>query len=187
MRTRFAALLVAAALLPAAAGCADEAPAPPAVVPTTATTTTATTFGGTDLAWIEINIAMNNQVLPLVALVPTRSDDPALTELSAQVQAAATAELTTLLSLHAQAGLPAQNPHEGMLMPGLVPTDAVAEAAKLSGPPFDKAVREQLAGYLEQSHRLAQDEQEAGTDPQTRALANQAATARDTALRQLAD
>ncbi|GIF45651.1 DUF305 family protein family protein [Asanoa ferruginea] len=180
-RKRFAALLIATALLPAVTGCTQPAPAAPVVVPTATTTS----FGGTDLAWIEINIAMNDQVLPLLALVPTRVADPALKTLSAQVQTSATAELATLRVLHDEAGLPPENPHEGMLMPGLVPTEAVTEAAKLSGPPFDKALREQLKGYLEQSHRLAQDEQKAGTDPQTLALAASAATMRDTALKQL--
>jgi hypothetical protein len=180
-RTRFVALLIATALLPAIGGCTHPAPAAPAVVPAATNS-----FGGTDLAWIEINIAMNDQVLPLLALVPTRSADPALTRLSAEVQTSATAELATLHVLHDQAGLPSENPHEGMLMPGLVPTDAVTEAAELSGPPFDTAVRDQLKNYLEQSRRLAQGEQESGTDPQTRALASSTATTRDAALRQLA-
>jgi predicted small lipoprotein YifL len=181
---RMVAALVAAALLSAVAGCSRPAPAPPAAVP--AATVATSSFGGTDLAWIEINIAMNDQVLPLLALVPTRSDDAALTALSAQVQADATAELTTLRRLHGAAGLPAENPHEGMLMPGLVPAEAVTEATSLSGPDFDKAVREQLAGYLRQSHRLAEDEQQAGTDPTTLELATRTAQARASALKRLA-
>jgi hypothetical protein len=176
------ALLVAIALLAAIAGCTHQSPAEPDVVAPTVTTS----FGGTDLAWIEINIAMNDQVLPLLALVPTRSDDPALTELSADIEAAAKAELTALQDLHDQAGLPTENPHEGMPMPGLVLAEEVTRAAGLTGEPFDKAVRVQLKGYLEQSHRLAQDEQKAGTDPQTLALAAHTETTRDTALRQLA-
>jgi hypothetical protein len=180
VRRGFATLLLAAALLPAGAGCAGDASAVPNVV------RPASMFGGTDLAWIEINIAMNDQVLPLLALVPDRSDDPTLTGLSAWVHASATTELATLRRLHDLAGLPPENPHEGMLMPGLVPAEAVAQAAELSGPPFDQTVRDQLGAYLEQSHRLAQGEQEAGTDPETRALATRTATTRDAALRRLA-
>lgn len=180
MNSRFAALLLAAALLPSAAACTHQ----PAATPVAALPVAAT-FGGTDLAWIEINIAMNDQLLPLLELVPAHSDNPALTRVCAQLQAAATSEQTTLRQLHDQAGLPSENPHEGMTMPGLVPADAVAGAAKLSGPSFTAALTAQLKPYLEQSRRLAQDEQKAGTDPQTRALATRTATTRDTALRQL--
>ncbi|NMO53158.1 DUF305 domain-containing protein [Actinoplanes sp. TBRC 11911] len=185
MRPKFAALLIATALLPATAGCTHRAAAAPEVVPAASVAVSAT-FGGTDLAWIEINIAMNDQVLPLLALVPARSGEPALTKLSAEVQASATAGLTTLHSLHDRAGLPSANPHEGMLMPGLIPADEVTRLATLTGPGFDRAVGEQLRTYLEQSRRLAQDEQKAGTDPDTRALATRIATDCDAALRQLA-
>ncbi|MEV4623277.1 DUF305 domain-containing protein [Asanoa sp. NPDC049573] len=178
--SRRVAFLIAMALLPTIAGCTPEASPAPEVVPAATTN-----FGGTDLAWIEISIAMNDQVLPLLALVSTRGDDAALTKLSADVEATATAELSTLHSLHDQAGLPAENPHEGMPMPGLVPPEEVTRVAGLSGPSFDRAVIEQLEGYLEQSHRLAEQELTSGTDPQTRDLATRTATARATALRQL--
>jgi hypothetical protein len=70
-------------------------------------------------------------------------------------------------------------------MPGLVTADAVTGAAKLSGAAFTAAVNAQLKPYLQQSHRLAQDEQKAGTDPRTKALAARTATTRDTAIQQL--
>jgi hypothetical protein len=177
MKTRFAALLL---LLPIVTACGHQ----PAAAPRTAAP--ASTFGGTDLAWIEINIAMHDQLLPLLELVPNRSDDPALTRLCADLRAAATAEQATLHRLHDQAGLPSENPHEGMTMPGLIPAEAVTGAAKLSGPPFTAALRSQLKPYLEQSRRLAEDEQKAGTDPRTRALATDTADAGATALRRLA-
>jgi Domain of unknown function (DUF305) len=177
VKTRFAALLL---LLPIAAACGHQpAAAPPAAA------APAATFGGTDLAWIEITIAMNDQLLPLLELVPKHSDDPALTELCADLQAAATAGQATLHRLHDQAGLPSENPHEGMTMPGLIPADAVTGAAKLSGPPFAAALRSQLKPYLEQSRRLAEEEQKAGTDPQTRALATTVADTSGTALHRL--
>ena len=210
VRTRFVALLLTAALLPYAAGCArhsgaapaappsaalasdglpsaapNSAALPSAALPSAALPSTGTAFGGTDLAWIEINIAMNDQLLPLLRLVPDHSHDAALTRLCGRLQSSVTTELATLHRLHDQAGLPAQNPHEGMTMPGLIPADAVTGAAALSGAAFDAKVTAQLKPYLEQSRRLAEDEQRAGTDPQTRALAAGAATTRDSALHQL--
>lgn len=46
-------------------------------------------------------------------------------------------------------------------------------------------MKTQLKSYLEQSRRLAQDEQKAGTDPRTKALATRTTTTRDTAKQQL--
>jgi hypothetical protein len=128
---------------------------------------------------------MNDQLMPLLNLVPEHSHDPATTRLCARLQSSVTTETATLHRLHDQAGLPAQNPHEGMTMPGLIPADAVRSASALSGAAFDAALTAQLRPYLEQSHRLAEDEQRAGTDPQTRALATTAATTRDDVLHQL--
>jgi len=138
---------------------------------TPAAAATTVTFGGTDLAWIEITIAMDEQVQPLLDLVPSHSRDPKVQALGVQVQAVAKAELATLRSLHDQAGLPAANPHEGMPMPGVVTIDKVNQAARLSGTTFDAVAVEQIRGYLEHGIDLAQSEQKSGAEAQTRALA----------------
>jgi len=193
------ALPVAAALFLTVAGCTPGragAPGPAAATPSAgaaapgaagaaAAAPAGAAFGGTDLAWIEINVALDDQVLPLLDLASARGTDPALKSLAAQLRTSVTADLATLHRLHDRAGLPSENPHEGMLMPGLVPADAVTRAAKLSGPAFDTAVKAALKPYLEQSHRLAEDEQKSGTDPTTRALAATTATGRERALHRL--
>jgi uncharacterized protein (DUF305 family) len=176
---------IAAALFLALAGCTSDAASADAPAGPSAAASADAAFGGTDLAWIEINIALDDQVLPLLDLAPTRSADPALKSLAADLRTSVTADLATLHRLHDQAGLPSENPHEGMLMPGLVPADAVTRAAARSGPDFDTAMRAELRPYLEQSHRLANDEQKSGTDPATRALAATTAAARQAALRRL--
>ena len=65
-----AGLLAVVTALTGVAGCgkSNDSSVPPAVVPTA-------DFGGTDLAWIEITIAMDEQVEPLLALVPKQSRD----------------------------------------------------------------------------------------------------------------
>ncbi|MFB9360274.1 DUF305 domain-containing protein [Actinoplanes nipponensis] len=131
-------------------------------------------FGGTDLAWVEITIAMDEQLLPLLALAPGRGADAGLRALAADVRAGHEQELTVLRALHDQAGLPAENPHEGMPMPGMVTPEQVTEAAAARGPAFDELLARHLRAHLEQGVRLAGSEQRAGVEPQTRTLAAQA-------------
>jgi uncharacterized protein (DUF305 family) len=162
------------------AGCTAQAPDP-----VTPTVTAATQFGGTDLAWIEINIAMDEQLLPLLDLVPQRSGSSAVQAVALQVQAFTTAELTSLRSLHDQAALPSTNPHEGMEMPGMVTPQLVTEASSLTGKAFDATIVKALQAHLEQSQNLANSEDKSGVEPQTRALALQVLRTRDAALSSL--
>jgi uncharacterized protein (DUF305 family) len=171
-----AGLFVLGTALTGAAGCAKDKP--PAVAPTAS-------FGGTDLAWIEITIAMDEQVEPLLALVPTKSQDAKVSATARQVQAFTGAELTRLRALHDEAGLPSQNPHEGMPMPGLVSADTVQKASALNGAAFDKLIREQIEAHLKQGQNLAESEEKAGTEQRTRALAADVIHTRTEALSSL--
>ena len=171
-------LLVGLVATTGLAGCRSSRPEATG----TPAATTATQFGGTDLAWIEINIAMDEQLLPLLEIVPQRSGSPGVQALALQVQAFTTAELTTLRALHDQAGLSPVNPHEGMEMPGMVTPQQVTDAKALTGKPFDADVVKVIQAYLEQSQNLAESEDKSGVEPQTRALALQVLRTRDAAL-----
>jgi uncharacterized protein (DUF305 family) len=130
-------------------------------------------FGGTDLAWVEINIAMDEQLLPLLDLAPANGAKPAVKVLAAQLKTVHSAELAALRRLHDQAGLPAQNPHEGMEMPGMVTPDILVQAARTRGADFDTLLLLHLKAHLEQGVNLATSETKAGVEPQTLALAKQ--------------
>jgi uncharacterized protein (DUF305 family) len=143
-------------------------------------------FGGTDLAWVAINIAMDEQLMPLLDLVPTHSSNPAVLTLATQVKAFHQQELSTLGKLHDQAKLPSENPHEGMPMPGMVTPDQVTEAAATKGPAFDKLLLQRLSEHLTQGASLAKSEQKAGLEPQTLALAAQVLSNRDAYLPKVA-
>jgi hypothetical protein len=170
----------ATAFLLVPAGCAGS-PAPPPPPPvTTAPAAPAATFGGTDRSWIEINIAMGEQLLPLLDLVGA---DSTLFQISTQVRAFTEAELTELRQLHGEAGLPAENPHKGMPMPGMVmPSDVTAAAAAARGPEFDALLRKHLRAHLEQGQKLAESERAAGLEPRTTALAARISSTRRSAL-----
>jgi hypothetical protein len=168
------------------AGACDAAgpvsPAPPA---TTAAASAATAFGGTDRAWIEINIAMNEELAPLLDLADNRSQDPDVRAQVAKIAAENTAELGSLYELHDAAGLPPENPHKGMPMPGMVTPAQVAEAQAASGAAFEKLLNGHITAHFEQGKRLATSEGTAGVEPRTKALAARMATVREQYLAQL--
>jgi hypothetical protein len=163
VRLRMAVLFLGTVLV---AGCTHTAVAAPPAAPA------ASAFNGTDLAWIEVNIAMDEQLLPLLKLVPERGRDRTAVALAAQVETVTGTELATLRALHDQAGLPAQNPHEGMPMPGMVTSPDLARARTLTGAGFDRFATGKVHEYLEQGLRLAGSEAQAGAEPRTLALAS---------------
>jgi uncharacterized protein (DUF305 family) len=183
-RHLLACALTATALF-AAAACGDDspagAPASAAGRPASAATTPGPAassgapgvFGGTDLAWVEISIAINEQLLPLLELAPSNGADPGVRKFAAGVKASTAAELTSLYRLRDQAKLPAQNPHEGMPMPGVVTSEQVTQAAQTNGPGFDALLLLHLKETFEQGVNLATSETKAGIEPQTLALAKQ--------------
>lgn len=177
--------ILAAAL--GSAGCADSA-APPAATGSPSASPSAGSagfFGGTDLAWVEINIAMDEELLPLLALVPANGADPGLKALSAELRTVHEQELSVLRGLHDQARLPAENPHKGMPMPGMVTPEQVTKASATRGKAFDALVRGHLEAHLRQGLKLAESERKSGVEPQTRALADRMHRDRQTYLSRL--
>jgi hypothetical protein len=162
----------------ALAGCR----APGAAPASSETSGTASLFGGSDRSWIQITMAMDELLLPLLDLVPQRSGSPEVQALALQVQAVTDGELSVLRELQAQAGLPATNPYKSTPVEGMVTPDVVSRAATLTGPDFDKVVVDAIKGHLEQSRLLADGEGQTGVEPQTRALALQVERTREVAL-----
>jgi uncharacterized protein (DUF305 family) len=170
--------LLLVALAAGACGGTEPAPAPtPAVA--------ASSFGGTDRAWVEINIAMGEELTPLLDLAKTRTKDPGVRSLATEIATANTRELQLLYQLHDAAGLPAENPHKGMPMPGMVMPDQVSQAAETSGATFDELLRKRLREHLEQGVKLATSEGTAGVEPRTKELAAQMIADRETYLQRL--
>jgi uncharacterized protein (DUF305 family) len=142
-------------------------------------------FGGTDLAWVEITIAMDEQLLPLLDLSKGRAANAAVVAFSERVQEFTTTELTSLRALHDQAKLPSGNPHEGMLMPGMVTPEQVTAAKTASGKAFDTELVKLVRAHLVQGTSLADSELKAGVEPQTLKLARQVLSNRSKAMAQI--
>ncbi|BCY08197.1 DUF305 domain-containing protein [Actinoplanes sp. L3-i22] len=170
---RLIAIAAAALML---AGCAE--PTPTAAVATTTATATEPAFGGTDLAWIEVALALDEQLLPLLDAIPAHTATPAVTSLAAQVRTLTDAELPQLRALHDRAGLPADNPHVGMPMPGMVTAEELKTMTALPGTAFDRAALDKLREGITQSIALARGEQDHGADQATRTLAGTVLTTR---------
>ncbi|MET8202649.1 DUF305 domain-containing protein [Micromonospora taraxaci] len=148
----------------------DLAPAlPPTVAP--APTGTPGSFSPTDVAWLQLTVAMAERLLPVLELVPARTTDPAWRRLAAQVEATERADLDRARRLLTVAGAPTTNPHEGHDMPGMVTAEQVTALRAATGSPFHRLLAGHLRAHLAQAARIADAEQHAGAHPATTAMA----------------
>lgn len=169
---RFGIVAVATAVaLTSATACSAGTVHPTATAQTPPVGASPPGFGGTDLAWIQVTIAMEEQLLPLLDLVPTHSTNPDIATLASRTHTTAADDLARLRTLHDRAGLPAQNPHEGMPMPGMVSAADLDRAATLDGSRFDAFALTKVEEYARQCVALAGSESAYGAEPQTVALA----------------
>jgi uncharacterized protein (DUF305 family) len=132
----------------------------------------ASSFTATDRAWIEITMAMDEQLVPMLDLVDSHTGSAAVRDLREKADASTRSELSELRRLHDQAGLPAENPHQGMEMPGMVSANQVAHAGALREADFDDYFKKCLREHLAQTGRLALGEKSSGKEPQTVSLAS---------------
>ncbi|RLP89271.1 DUF305 domain-containing protein [Micromonospora sp. CV4] len=174
-------LLIAALL---AAGCAAGPPdaagtTAPSVAASTAVaapgtalaTGTAGPFSPTDIAWLQLTVAMAERVLPVLDLVPARTTDPAWRRLAAQIETTERANLAVSRRLLGDSGAPATNPHEGHDMPGMIGADELAALRSSTGKAFQRLFAGHLRAHLTQAVRIAGAEQRGGVHPETTALA----------------
>jgi uncharacterized protein (DUF305 family) len=140
----------------------------------------ATEFNPTDRAWLEIMIPMDEQLLPALDLAATHSPDPRVRTFAAGAVTSAHSELDQLRALGDQALLPGGNPHAGHRMPGLVDAETLAGLSQRPPAMFDAALLSVVRDSIGQSASLADSEQNAGAQPQARALAAAVATLRAT-------
>ncbi|MEU8327408.1 DUF305 domain-containing protein [Micromonospora sp. NPDC048839] len=181
-------LLLAALLLVSA--CTSGSPTGPAAstattaVPSTATTVapapvgsaspsgSAGLFSATDIAWLQLTVAMNERLLPVLDLVPSRTTDPEWLTFAARLGTAHRANLSTARRLLAASGAPATNPHEGHDMPGMVTAEELAALRSSTGVAFERRADQHVRAHLDQAIRIATAEQRVGTHPATTALAS---------------
>ncbi|MGW4871836.1 DUF305 domain-containing protein [Streptomyces chartreusis] len=163
-------------------GCAGATQPPgPAVAPTAATRSqspeaTSTSLGGltaTDIGWIQLMIAMDDQAQRILQLAPERSDSTDLKGWATDTTEHHRTELATLRALLAKAAIPDDNPHEGHDMPGMVNAQELQAMESARGPRFDRLLRSAMLEHFTQARKMAASvrKAEAGAEVKKLALA----------------
>ncbi|GAB3828851.1 DUF305 domain-containing protein [Kribbella italica] len=183
--------LACLALLVALTGCGSSvAASPPPPSPTPSATEPEwkidPSFNSTDLAYIELMIPMDDQLLRVLDLGQKQASAPALREFAGKVAAGHRAEVAQLIAIRTRSGLPIRNPHEGHDMPGMMTEPEIDALGKLSGPAFDQDFTKNLKEHLDQTTLLARSIANAGKDPETKKLGKTLIAGRTTQLKQLA-
>lgn len=184
--------LACAALLVALTGCGSSVAASPP--PSAASTPSAgasewnidPSFNSTDLAYVELMIPMDAQLLRVLDLGQKQASAPALRSLATQVASGHRAEVAQLTAIRTRSGLPVRNPHEGHDMPGMMTEPEIDALGKLSGPAFDASFTKNLKEHLDQTTLLARSIANAGKDPETKKLGTAVIAGRTAQLKQLA-
>lgn len=176
--------LTSAILLAAVTACGSSvAVSPPASTPTTAASSHA--FNPTDLAWIQVMVPMDEQLLRVLAMAEKQAADPAVRAFATQLAAGHRAELAQFVALRTRAGAPTANAHEGHDMPGMMTEPEIAALGKTSGAAFDQLFKKNLKEHLDQSIVVARSITKSGQEPSTKRLAASIAASRAAQLKQL--
>ncbi|MFE6487193.1 DUF305 domain-containing protein [Streptomyces sp. NPDC057757] len=129
------------------------------------------TFNSTDIAWLQLLIAMDDQTRHILELAPRHVGEPALKRWAADVARDNLGQLKALRKLLATAGIPDTNPHEGHDMPGMVDAGELEALADATGPEFDRLLRSALREHLTQAEHLSNGVRDSGSDTRVRKLA----------------
>lgn len=128
-------------------------------------------LNGTDDAFIQLLIPMNEGALALIDQLDTRPADASLRALLGQVRKAHQAELRDLRGLLAAGNVPELNIHEGHQMPGMVTEASLAELRAASDAEVSFRAAGLIRAHLAQTVVLCRGEQTAGGNPELKALA----------------
>ena len=167
----------------AGCGASSTASEPPASTPVS---TPEQAFNPTDLAWIELMVPMDEQLLRVLGMATRQAADPAVRKLAAEISAGHRAELAELVALRTRAGAPTTNMHEGHDMPGMMTEPEIIALGKCQGAAFDRLFAKNLKKHLDQSIIVARSIGAAGKEPTVKKLAASIETSRAAQLKQLA-
>jgi uncharacterized protein (DUF305 family) len=140
---------------------------------------------GTDMAWAQLTVALNERALKTFSLVRERAADAGLVALAGELTSAHTQENARLNALLARIGAPAENPHATHDMPGMATAEQITSMAAARGEAFDTLFVESLRRHLTQCQDLAHSMLQAGRLPDALDLAAAIESSRQQALARL--
>ena len=179
--------VVALLLVGLVSGCGASSAASPPPPPAGSTVVeTDPAFNPTDLAWIELMVPMDEQLLRVLAIAEKQAVSPAVRAFAASVSVGHRAELAQLIALRTRAKAPTANQHEGHDMPGMMTEPEVVALGNTKGAAFDPLFEKNLKEHLEQSIIVARSIRTAGQEPAVKKLAASIEATRATQLKHLA-
>ncbi|MET8360507.1 DUF305 domain-containing protein [Micromonospora sp. NPDC005171] len=146
----------------------------------TAVPTAPVVLNGTDDAFIQLLIPMNEGAVALIDQLDTRPTDadPSLWTLLGELRKAHQAELRDLRGLLAAGNVPELNIHAGHQMPGMVTDVSLAELRAAPDAEVSSRAAALIRAHLAQTVVLCRGEQTAGGSPELKALAGRIQQAR---------
>ena len=160
-----------AGLMGLASGRGESSAASPPPPPAGTVVETDPAFNPTDLAWIELMIPMDEQLLRVLAMAQKQAASPAVRTFAASIASGHQAELTQLIALRTRAKAPTPNQHEGHDMPGMMTEPEVVALSNTTASAFDHLFKKNLKEHLEQSIIVARSIHTAGQEPAVKKLA----------------
>jgi uncharacterized protein (DUF305 family) len=132
---------------------------------------------GQDANFAADMISHHEQAVEMAELVPSRSDDPAVTDLAGRIQAAQGPEITTMKGWLKVWGLPEPENMSGMdmsdSMPGMMSPADLKELAGLRGAAFDRVFLTMMLAHHEGAITMAKTQITGGQSPEAKELAEQ--------------
>ncbi|GIH27463.1 DUF305 domain-containing protein [Acrocarpospora phusangensis] len=166
------------------ARAAAPPPAPPTAVQS-AVSAEPGSYNATDVAWLQLVIPMTEQALDLMDTTATKTSNPRVVQLAADIAADHRTQLTQLRDLLRRSGNGETDIHDGHDLPGIVTPDDLLLVTKTRGPAFDRLFAQHIGDYLRQSVLVAKGEQDSGADPATKSFAASLSAARKAQLARL--
>ncbi|RDI52868.1 DUF305 domain-containing protein [Nocardia mexicana] len=150
----------------------------------TASRPTRTDFNDADVSFLQMMYPHHAQAVDMAKLVPSRSQNPQLITLAANVEKAQAPEMQQFTDLLRSFGKPAPAAM-GHSMPGMMSQDQMTGLQNATGPEFDRMWMQMMIAHHEGAIDMANTELAQGTNPDAKRLAQDIVTAQQAEIQQM--